>query len=258
MRKARLISWNVNGVRSVRSKGYLDDMLEDGPDVLCLQETKIQPDQLDDYLKGPPGYRAYWAYPQKKGYGGVATFTREEPVNVNYDLGESSLDMEGRVIATEYPEFTLFNIYFPNGKASQERLDYKMAFYDVFLDHADALRRAGRKIVVCGDVNTAHNEIDIARPRENSKRSGFLPIERAWMDKFESRGYVDTFRHFNRDEVQYTWWDLKTGARARNVGWRIDYFYVSEDLLPSVAASTIMSDVMGSDHCPIALDLKFD
>jgi exodeoxyribonuclease-3 len=178
----------------------------------------------------------------------------ERTVGVPRLLGLS--DLEGRVIAAEYPDFILFNIYFPNGKASQERLDYKMAFYDVFLEHADSLRKAGRKIVVCGDVNTAHQEIDLARPKENSKVSGFLPIERAWIDKFISHGYVDTFRHLHGDEVQYSWWDMKTGARARNVGWRIDYFFVSEDLLRSVAASFMMSDVMGSDHCPIALDLE--
>ncbi len=258
MKHVRLISWNVNGIRSVRSKGYLDVVLEGRPDTLCLQETKIQPDQLDDYLKNLPGYHGYWAYPEKKGYGGVATFSRSEPVSVGYDLGESRLDMEGRVIAAEYPEFTLFNVYFPNGKASQERLDYKMAFYDAFLEHADSLRKAGQKIVVCGDVNTAHNEIDLARPKENSKVSGFLPIEREWIDKFISHGYVDTFRRFNNEPGQYTWWDMKSGARARNVGWRIDYFFVSEDLLPSVEASFIMSDVMGSDHCPIALDLRLD
>jgi exodeoxyribonuclease III len=258
MKNVRLISWNVNGIRSVRAKGHLESLLAGKPFALCLQETKIQPDQLDGYLKAPPSYHVYWAFPQRKGYGGVTTFSREEPLSVGYDLGKSGLDMEGRVVATEYPGFTLFNIYFPNGKASQERLDYKMAFYNAFLEHADSLRRAGKKIVVCGDVNTAHNEIDIARPKENSQRSGFLPIERAWMDKFVSHGYVDTFRHFNKEPGQYTWWDMKTGARARNVGWRIDYFFVCEDLLPAVTASFIMKDVMGSDHCPIALDLKVE
>jgi exodeoxyribonuclease-3 len=258
MRQLRIVSWNVNGVRSVRSKGFLESLLAGGPDIVCLQETKIQPEQLDDYLNGPPRYRAYWAFPQRKGYGGVATFSVEKPVSVSYDLGESGLDIEGRVIAAEYLDFTLFNVYFPNGKASQERLDYKMAFYDVFLEHADALRKAGKKLVICGDVNTAHNEIDIARPKENSKVSGFLPIERAWMDKLVSHGYVDTFRHFNKEPGQYTWWDMKSGARARNVGWRIDYFLVSKDLLPAVTASFMMKDVMGSDHCPIALDLKLD
>lgn len=258
MRQLRIISWNVNGVRSVRNKGFLESLLAGGPDVVCLQETKIQPGQLDDYLKGPPRYQAYWAFPQRKGYGGVASFSVEKPVSVRYDLGESGLDMEGRVIAAEYPWFILFNIYFPNGKASQERLDYKMAFYDTFLEHADALRKMGKKLIFCGDVNTAHNEIDLARPKENSKVSGFLPIERAWMDKLVSHGYVDTFRHFNREPAQYTWWDMKTGARARNVGWRIDYFFVSEDLLPAVTASFMMKDVMGSDHCPIVLDLRLD
>jgi exodeoxyribonuclease III len=214
MRKIRLVCWNVNGVRSVKSKGFLEGLLKGAPFALCLQETKVQLDQLDGYLKAPPGYHVYWAFPQKKGYGGVATFSREEPLGIRYDLGKSGLDMEGRVIAAEYPWFTLFNIYFPNGKASPERLKYKMDFYDAFLEHADSLRKAGKKIIVCGDVNTAHNEIDIARPKENSKRSGFLPIERAWMDKFVSHGYVDTFRHFSREPGQYTWWDLKTGARA--------------------------------------------
>ena len=258
MRQLRIISWNVNGVRSVRSKGFLEKLLAGGPDIVCLQETKIQLDQLDDYLKEPPRYHAYWAFPQRKGYGGEATFSVEKPVNVRYDLGGSGLDIEGRVIAAEYPWFTLFNIYFPNGKQGPERVSYKMAFYDAFLKHADSLRKAGKKLIICGDVNTAHNEIDIARPKENSKVSGFLPIERAWMDKFVAHGYVDTFRHFNQEPGQYTWWDMKTGARARNVGWRIDYFFVSDDLLPAVTASFMMKDVMGSDHCPIVLDLKLD
>jgi exodeoxyribonuclease-3 len=256
MRQIRIISWNVNGVRSVKNKGFLEKLLSGGPDIVCLQETKVQPEQLDDYLKSPPRYHPYWAYPQRKGYGGVATFSVDKPLIVGYTLGESKLDLEGRVIAAEYPEFTLFNVYFPNGKQGPERLKYKMDFYDAFLEHADALRKKKIKLVVCGDVNTAHNEIDIARPKENSKVSGFLPIERAWMDKLVAHGYVDTFRHFNKEPGQYTWWDMKSGARARNVGWRIDYFFVSEDLLPAVAASFMMSDVMGSDHCPIALDLK--
>jgi exodeoxyribonuclease-3 len=256
MPELRLICWNVNGVRSVKAKGHLEGLLKDAPFAVCLQETKVQLDQLDGYLKAPPGYHVYWAFPQRKGYGGVTTFSRGEPLSISYDLGQSGLDMEGRVIAAEYPWFTLFNIYFPNGKQTPERLDYKMSFYDAFLKHVDKLRQAGKKIIVCGDVNTAHTEMDIARPKENSKRSGFLPIERAWIDKFISHGYVDTFRHLHQDAVEYTWWDMKTGARARNVGWRIDYFFVSEDLLPAVTASFIMKDVMGSDHCPIALDLK--
>jgi exodeoxyribonuclease-3 len=258
MKETKLLCWNVNGIRAVRGKGFLDWFYKESPDILCLQETKAHLDQLDADLKEPDGYHTYWNYPERKGYSGVAIFTREEPLNIRYDMGETELVLEGRVIVAEYPEFTLMNIYFPNGKKDQERLDYKMTFYDVFLQHADTLKEAGRKLVVCGDLNTAHNEIDLARPKENSKISGFLPEERAWMDRFVAHGYIDTFRHFNKEPNQYTWWDLKSGARERNVGWRLDYFFVSENLLPSVARASIMPDVMGSDHCPVGIVLKTD
>ncbi len=228
--------------------------------LLCwnVQETKAQPDQLDADLKEPPGYHTRWAYPEKKGYSGVAVFTRDKPRDVSYDFGANGLDLEGRVIIAEYPAFTLFNIYFPNGKSGPERLNYKMTFYDVFLKYADSLKAAGKKLVICGDVNTAHEEIDLARPKENIKVSGFLPIEREWLDKFISHGYVDTFRRFNHEPNQYSWWDLKSGARQRNVGWRIDYFFISENLLPALTGAFIMPAVMGSDHCPIGITLKTD
>jgi exodeoxyribonuclease-3 len=258
MKEMKLLCWNVNGIRAIKGKGFLDWLYKESPDILCLQETKAHLDQLDTDLKEPEGYHTYWNYPERKGYSGVAIFTREEPLNIRYDMGETELVLEGRVIVAEYPEFTLMNIYFPNGKKDQERLDYKMTFYDVFLQHADTLKEAGRKLVVCGDLNTAHNEIDLARPKENSKISGFLPEERAWMDRFVAHGYIDTFRHFNKEPNQYTWWDLKSGARERNVGWRLDYFFVSENLLPSVARASIMPDVMGSDHCPVGIVLKTD
>ena len=256
MKEIKLLSWNVNGIRAVKGKGFLEWFYKENPDILCLQETKAQPEQLDADLLEPEGYHAYWNYPERRGYSGVAVYTREKPQNVSYDLGDNSLDIEGRVIIAEYPGFTLMNIYFPNGKRDQERLDYKMAFYDIFLDYADKLRTEGKKLVICGDVNTAHREIDLARPKESSKVSGFLRIEREWIDKFVAHGYVDTFRIFNKDPDQYTWWDMKSGARARNVGWRIDYFYLSEDLLPSLTGAFIMPDIMGSDHCPIGIVLK--
>ncbi len=254
--ETKLLCWNVNGIRAIKGKGFLDWLYKESPDILCLQETKAHTEQLDADLKEPQGYHTYWNYPERKGYSGVAIFTREEPLNVWYDFGKTKLDMEGRVVAAEYPEFILFNIYFPNGKKDQGRLDYKLAFYEAFLKYADTLKAAGKKLVICGDLNTAHNEIDLARPKENSKVSGFLPEERAWMDKFVAHGYVDTFRHFNKEPNQYTWWDMKSGARARNVGWRLDYFFVSEDLLPSVTRAFIMSEVMGSDHCPVGITLK--
>lgn len=256
MKEITLLSWNVNGIRAVKGKGFLDWFSERHPDILCLQETKARPEQLDEDLLNVPGYYSYWNYPERKGYSGVALYTRDEPQKISYAPGDSKLDIEGRVIIADYPAFTLMNIYFPNGKSGQERLDYKMDFYDDFLDYADSLRSQGKKIVVCGDVNTAHKEIDLARPKENSKISGFLPIEREWIDKFISHGYVDTFRQFNQEPDQYSWWDLKSGARARNVGWRIDYFFISEDLLTSLTRAFIMPDVMGSDHCPVGITLK--
>ncbi len=256
MKEMKLLCWNVNGIRAVKGRGFLDWLSRESPDIISLQETKAHLEQLDKDLQEPAGYYTYWNYPERKGYSGVAIFTREKPLSVRYDLGTIELDLEGRVVIAEYPEFTLFNIYFPNGKKDESRLRYKMDFYEVFLQFADTLKATGKRLVICGDLNTAHNEIDLARPKENSKISGFLPEERAWMDKLVAHGYVDTFRHFNKEPGQYTWWDLKSGARARNVGWRIDYFFVSEDLLPSLAGAFIMPDVMGSDHCPVGITLK--
>jgi exodeoxyribonuclease-3 len=258
MSEKKLLCWNVNGIRAIKNKGFLEWFRKESPDILCLQETKAQPDQLDADLKEVPGYQVYWNYPEKKGYAGVAVYTREKPQDVRYNIGDTKLDTEGRLIIVEYPAFTLFNVYFPNGGAGNKRVPYKMDFYDVFLKYADSLVKSGQKLIICGDVNTAHNEIDLARPKENVKNTGFLPEERAWMDKLVSHGYVDTFRHFHQEPEQYTYWDLKTGARARNVGWRIDYFFVSENMLSLVTSSFILPDVMGSDHCPIGMTLNID
>ena len=256
MKELKLLCWNVNGIRAAKGKGFLEWLHRESPDIISLQETKAHLDQLDEDLKQPPGYHACWNHPERRGYSGVATYTRESPISIQYDFGAGDLDIEGRVIIAEYPEFTLFNVYFPNGKKDETRLQYKMYFYDVFLDFADSLKAKGKKLVVCGDLNTAHNEIDLARPKENETVSGFLPMERAWIDKFIAHGYIDTFRHFHKEPDQYTWWDMKSGARARNVGWRLDYFFVSENLLSSVAGAFIMSEVMGSDHCPVGITLK--
>ena len=256
MKEMELLCWNVNGIRAVKEKGFLNWLYRESPDIISLQETKAHIEQLDTDLKEPQGYFTYWNHPERKGYSGVAIFAKEKPLSVQYDFGAAELDLEGRVIVAEYPEFTILNIYFPNGKKDESRLRYKMDFYEVFLQFADALKEKGKKLVICGDLNTAHNEIDLARPKENANVSGFLPEERAWMDKFVAHGYTDTFRHFNKDPNQYTWWDLKSGARERNVGWRLDYFFVSKELLPSVVRSFIMSEVMGSDHCPVGIILR--
>jgi len=256
MADIKVLCWNVNGIRALKNKGFLQWLQKETPDIICLQETKVQPDQVDNDLREPNGYHTYWNYAEKKGYGGVATFSKSEPVDVKYGFERIKLDLEGRVLITDYAGFLLMNIYFPNGKMGPDRLKYKMDFYDAFLGYADLLKANGKKLVVCGDFNTAHNEIDIARPKENEKVSGFLPMEREWMDEFVSHGYVDTFRHFNKEPNQYSWWDLKTRARERNVGWRIDYFFVSENFLPAVSKAFIMTDVTGSDHCPVGIILS--
>jgi exodeoxyribonuclease-3 len=251
----RLISWNVNGIRAIQKKGFLQWLLDDQPDVLCIQETKAQPEQLDASLTRMPGYHVFFASAERKGYSGVAVYSKEKPLRVHPGLGIAEFDSEGRTLICEYPDFILYNIYYPNGKASPERLDYKMRFYDAFLDHANGLKNQGKNLVICGDVNTAHTEIDLARPKENEKVSGFLPEERAWIDKFLSDGYVDTLRIFKKEGGHYSWWDYKTQARERNIGWRIDYFFVSESLKPLVRDGFILKDVPGSDHCPIGVEL---
>lgn len=256
MKEIKLLCWNVNGIRAVEKKGFLSWLYRESPDILCLQEIKAQPGQITYELQQPSGYYAYWNFPERRGYSGVATFTKEKPVRVENGLGIKEFDVEGRVIMTQYPEFTLFNVYFPNGKMSDERLHYKMAFCDAFLNFVDPIKARGEKLVICGDFNTAHKEIDLARPKENENVSGFLPMERAWMDKFVAHGYIDTFRHFNKEPNHYTWWSPRTRARERNIGWRLDYIFVTENLLGSVIEASIRSDVTGSDHCPVEIKLS--
>jgi len=252
----KLLSWNVNGIRAADRKGLFDWFQQESPDVLCLQEIKALPEQIPPHLRNMPGYHIYFNSAERKGYSGVATFTKEKPVDVKKGFGIEKFDKEGRILVTEFSLFTLFNIYFPNGKRDQERLDYKLDFYDTFLAYADNLKAEGKNIVACGDVNTAHKEIDITRPEENEKISGFLPIERAWMDTFTDHGYVDAFRHFNKEPNQYSWWDFKSRARERNIGWRVDYFFVNKEFLPYLKKAFIMQDVMGSDHCPVGIEIE--
>lgn len=257
MKKIKLLSWNVNGIRAVQKKGFVDWFLNENPDMLCLQETKAHPEQLSKELLNVNGYKSYFSSSiVKKGYSGVAIYTKQEPLTVEHGFGIPKFDDEGRILIAEYKKFVLLNIYYPNGKASAERLQYKMDFYDAFLEHTNKLVKQGKKLVICGDVNTAHKEIDLARPKENEKVSGFLPVEREWMDIFFANGYVDTFRMFNSEPGHYSWWDMITRARERNVGWRIDYFFVSENFRKNVKHAFIMPDVMGSDHCPVGIDLN--
>ena len=256
MKEVRILCWNVNGIRAARRNGFLEWLEKESPDILCVQETKAHPEQLDEKLREPEGYHTCWNFPERKGYGGVATFSKEKPLNIQKNLGVPEFDIEGRVLISENPSFTLFNVYFPNGRKNKERLKYKLDFYDAFFGFIETLRKKGQKLIICGDFNTAHKEIDIARSKENEKISGYLPIERNWLDKLVAHSYVDTFRYINKEPNQYTWWDLKTRARERNVGWRIDYFFVTENLVKSISRAYILPDVMGSDHCPIGITLK--
>ncbi len=251
--KLKIISWNVNGIRAVAKKGFLAWVMKESPDILCLQETKATPEQLHSSLVEIPGYTSYWSSAEKKGYSGVVTYTKQVPKKISYGMSVDRFDREGRIVQTDFAAFTLLNVYFPNGKMSPERLQYKMDFYDAFLTYVEKLRKTQKNIVICGDVNTAHHEIDLARPKENEMISGFLPQERKWIDRFLEHGYIDTFRSFNKKPGQYTWWSVRTSARERNIGWRIDYFYVSKEFMSSVKDAFILKEVPGSDHCPLGI-----
>lgn len=251
----KLISWNVNGIRAAEKKGFIDHVLGSKADVFCVQETKAMVEQLSPDLRCIPGYASWFCSAERKGYSGTALYARRSPRSVVTGLGRPDLDREGRTQIADFGSILLYNIYFPNGTARQERLDYKMQFYEAFLRHALEQKANGRSIVVCGDVNTAHERIDLARPDENESVSGFLPQERAFLDRFLSSGFIDTFREFSQEGGHYTWWDYKTRARERNVGWRIDYFFVSEDLRPKLVEAKILGQIPGSDHCPVSLTL---
>jgi exodeoxyribonuclease-3 len=252
----RIFSWNVNGLRAVVKKGFFDWLESEAPDVVCLQEIKARTEDLDETILKPKGYHAFWNPAERKGYSGVAIFTKKKPVAVHLGMGIERFDCEGRILRVVFKDFDLFSVYFPNGTSGEERLQYKMEFYDAFLDHCEELRVQGRELVITGDVNTAHKPIDLKNPKANQKNSGFLPEERAWVDKFVEHGYVDSFRAFNEAPDQYTWWSYRFNVRARNIGWRIDYFFVTEGLMKKVKDSFITPEVMGSDHCPIGLDIK--
>ncbi len=257
-RRVRILTWNVNGIRAALKKDFLKWLAGASPDILCVQETKARPEQLGPDLLKPNGYEAVWNSAERPGYSGVATFSKTAPLSVKRGLGAERFDREGRVLETDHGDFTLLNIYFPNGGMNDERLKFKLDFYAEALRYFKALRRKGRKLVIAGDYNTAHKPIDLARPKENEKISGFRPEERAWLDRLVEAGFVDTFRALHPDEAgRYTWWDLRTFARERDIGWRIDYHFVSEELRPNLEEAFILPDVMGSDHCPAGLTLRF-
>ena len=258
-RRIKIISWNVNGLRAIMKKGFVETVQALDADIVAVQETKLQAHQRTPAMTDISSFSSHWSdATSKKGYSGVGVYTRMEPISVKEGLGIDRFDREGRILELDYGDFIFFNIYFPNGQMSDDRLKYKLDFYDVFFSYADQLKSEGRSLVITGDYNTAHNEIDLKNPKANSKRSGFLRIERDWLDQIIDRGYVDTFRHFHPDSIKYSWWSYRFKARERNAGWRIDYFFVSEDIIPKgwVTEAFIDNTVFGSDHCPIGLILE--
>ena len=251
----KIISGNVNGIRACEKKGLLQWLGACDADIVRLQETKASPEQLSAALREPPGYHAEWCAAEKKGYSGVVTYSRIRPLSVSRGLGDTRFDAEGRVLVSEFPELVVYNIYFPNGGRGPEWVAHKLAFYRRFLEVVGLQIAAGERVVVVGDVNTAYAEIDLARPRENRMTSGFMPEERAGMGEFFAAGLIDTFRYLRPTEVKYSWWHQITNARARNIGWRLDYIFVSPNLRDQIIDADIHPDVAGSDHCPVSLTL---
>ena len=251
----KLISWNVNGIRAAVKKGFLDYLDQEQPDILCIQESKAHKEQLASEILEDHGYCTYWHSGVKKGYSGVATFCKEEPLFIQEGLGIEKYDVEGRVLLTEHKDFLLYNIYFPNGQKDETRLKYKLDFYDDLLPIINDQVESGNNVIVTGDWNTAHNPIDLARPKENINTSGFMLVEREKLDIYLEEGWVDTFRLFHEEGERYSWWTYRFGARDRNVGWRIDYFFVNDGMADLCIDADIHHDIFGSDHCPVSLVL---
>ena len=254
----KITTWNVNGLRAALKKDILEWVGTYQPDVLCLQEIKARPEQID------PAHMQQletifsditWNPAQRPGYSGVATLAARPPLETQHGLGIDRFDQEGRVITSTYPGFILFNLYVPNGGRDHARVPFKLDFYTQLLDICNDLHEQGKNIIICGDINTAHNEIDLRNPKQNTKTTGFLPEERVWIDKYLANGFIDIYRHLYPERVQYTWWTYRVNARQRNIGWRLDYYLVSESLIDRVTDVVINEDIMGSDHCPVTLIL---
>jgi len=261
----KIISWNTNGLRATAKQGFLDPLFQKHkPDILCLQETKAEPNQLPENVRNIKNYYSYFSHPKiKKGYSGVAIYTKEKPREVFYGMGTllggqvNKLDDEGRLLGIKLKNYTIITGYFPNGGQGPHRLKYKLEFYDAFLKFILRLRKNGEHVIFCGDINTAHTSIDLARPKANEENTGFLPIERAWIDKVIKNKFIDVFRKFYPEKIgAYTYWDIKSRARDRNVGWRLDYFFADEKIIPKIKTTGMLSDYMGSDHCPIWLEIQ--
>ena len=253
----KITTWNINGIRAALKKDISIWIGEYKPDVLCLQEVKAKFEQVDLSPILDLGYSVIWNAAERPGYSGVATFYLNEPATIVKGIGIEKFDIEGRVIHTSYPNFELFNIYFPNGGEDNGRVPYKLEFYKELLDLCDAMHKEGKNIIITGDFNTAHTEIDLKNPKENQKNTGFLPEERAWIDTYLEHNFIDIFRKRNPDKVQYSWWTYRFKAREKNIGWRLDYFLISSQLEEKIMDVTINDQVLGSDHCPVTLEIKF-
>jgi len=254
----KIVSWNTNGLRATVKQGFFIPLFQKGkPDILCLQETKAHPEQLTEETRNISGYFSYFSHSKlKKGYSGVAIYSKEKPEEIFYGMGIKKFDDEGRLVGVKLKNFTIITVYFPNGGQGPHRLKYKLEFYDAFLKFILKLRKKGEHIIFCGDVNTAHEAIDLARPKANEENTGFLPIERAWIDKVIKNNFIDVWRHFNPNKKDvYTYWDIKTGARNRNVGWRLDYFFTDAKILSKIKNADMLGNYMGSDHCPILIEI---
>ena len=252
----KLISWNVNGIRSAHRAGFLDWFKSQKADVICLQETKAYLHQLDQDLHHPARYNSYWHSAEKPGYSGVAIYSKQEPLSVKEGLGVPLIDREGRVLVAEFSKFTLLNAYFPNSQREHGRLGFKLMFCTEILKYCEKLRKKGKNVVICGDFNIAHEDIDLANPKTNKNNAGFLPDERAWMTKFIKAGYLDVFREQVKGPGYYTWWSNRPGVRARNIGWRLDYHFVNEEFYGHIKKASHQPETKGSDHCPVILELK--
>jgi exodeoxyribonuclease III len=252
----KLVSWNVNGIRAVGRQHFLPWFEKEAADVVCVQEIKATPEQLDETQLHPLGYHSVWHPAEKPGYSGVAIFSKKEPVEVRNGIGIPEFDREGRVLCADFGKFVVLNCYFPNSQRDHSRLPYKLSFCQKFLKFSEGLRAKGKQLIICGDFNIAHKEIDLKNPKSNAKNAGFLPEERGWMDEFVKANYVDTFRKFDPGPDHYTWWSYRPGVRAKNIGWRLDYFFVNSEHADRLKSSQHRCEVMGSDHCPVVLELK--
>lgn len=255
---AKIISYNLNGIRSAMSKGFIEWLKSSNPDIVCLQETKAQPEQIDISLFKELGYSVYFHSAQKKGYSGVGILTKINPDNITIGCGIKKYDDEGRVIRADYGDISVMSVYMPSGSSGEERQAFKMEWLADFQNYIDTLKKTKKNLIICGDYNICHKSIDIHNPIGNAKSSGFLPEERAWIDGFINSGFIDSFRHFNQDPHQYSWWSYRANSREKNLGWRIDYNLVSETLKEKLRRAVILAEAKHSDHCPILLELDID